>query len=212
MSSETNNNSTKTNKREKIQYFDLFFGLFNIFVMAFMTLLAQKNLVLIILAYFFAILMIIGLLITYNVKNPFYTYFVYGPLLCGAIYALPGLILIPMTNFSAGIFDYIVFIGAILELGYLIYISKNSTFLENYGRISNIGYSTRSGRTQYDPTLQYAIADPEALQKQQEQALEEELRERRKNKDYNKKYKRNFIISISVICVIGFYISYLTVP
>ena len=51
MSSETNSNLTKTNKREKIQYFDLFFGIFNIFVMAFMTLLAQTNLELIIIAY-----------------------------------------------------------------------------------------------------------------------------------------------------------------
>jgi hypothetical protein len=209
MASEKKDNSTKSDKREKIQFFDLFFGIFNIFVMVIMTLLTQKNLMFIILAYIFTILMLIGLFITYKVRNPFYIYFVYGPLLCGAFYALPGLILIPMENFSAGIFDYIIFICAILEIGYLIHITKNSTFLENFGRIANIGYSSRTGRAQYDATIQYAITDPEALQKQQEQALEQELKEKRKRKDFNKMYKRNSIILICVICVIGFYISYL---
>jgi hypothetical protein len=147
--------------------------------------------------------MIIGIIFTYLKKNPFYLVFVYGAFLCGSFYAVPGIFAIPTTNFSYGIFDYIIFGISISEIFYIMVKLKGSTFLETYSKLALI-----RDRAQYDASLYYALADPDSLRIQGQKALANELKEKQKKEDYYKQYKRSWIISISVISVIGYYIAY----
>ena len=62
-------------------------------------------------------------------------------------------------------------------------------------------------RAQYDPNIQYLITDPETQERFEQQLYEAKQEKKQKQKEYNKKYKRDLLISLSVICVIGFYVS-----
>jgi len=62
-------------------------------------------------------------------------------------------------------------------------------------------------RTRYDPNIQYLITDPETQERFEQQLYEAKQEKRQKQKEYNRQYKRNLFISLSVICVIGFYFS-----
>ena len=192
-----------SNKRERMLYFDLFFGLYNSFVMSFMVLIILVSLPLAIIAHVFIIIMLTGLVITFLKNNPFFIYFVMGTLFCGGFYSLPGIMIIPSTNFSYGIFDYIIFGGAILEIFYLIFKTKDSQLLETWGKLALI-----RERAQYDDSLYYALNNPELGRIQEQQALEEELKEKQKKQAYYKQYKRSWIISISIISVVGYYAAY----
>jgi len=162
--------------------------------MGFLILIMQENLILIIFAYAFTLIMVVGIIFTFKKENPFYIYFVYGTLLCGSFYTLPGLFIIPYENFSFGIIDYIIFIITIPELVYLIVLFKNT------------GYAFEGMyRTRYDPNVQYLITDPETQERFEQQLYEAKQEKKQKLKEHNKKYKRNLLISFSVICVIGFY-------
>jgi len=198
---EKENNST--NKRERMQYADLFFSFYNSFVMSFMVLIIVLNLTLVIITHVFIIILLIGVVITFIKNNPFFNYFVNGTLICGAFYALPGIIAIPSTNFSYGIFDYIIFAGAILEILYLIFKTKDSQLLETWGKMALI-----RERAQYDASLYYALNDPEGARIQEEKALEMELKENLKKREYYKQYKRSWILTISSISVLGYYVAY----
>jgi hypothetical protein len=68
--------------------------------------------------------------------------------------------------------------------------------------------STIRSRAQYDPSIHYVLTDPKILESYREQALADELKEIQKVKDFYKKNKRDWIISISIISVIVFYICY----
>jgi len=197
------NNNNISNKRGRMQYFDFFFGLYNSFVMSFMVLIILVSLPLAIIAHVFIIIMLTGLVITFLKNNPFFIYFVMGTLFCGGFYSLPGIMIIPATNFSYGIFDYIIFGGAILEIFYLIFKTKDSQLLETWGKLALI-----RERAQYDASLYYALNDPEVGRIQEQQALEEELKEKQKKQAYYKQYKRPWIISLSIISVIGYYAAY----
>jgi len=199
---ETNNTST-SKKREKMEYFDLFFGLYNSFVMSFMIFIILGSLALAIIAHVFIILLITGMLITFLTKNPFKTYFSLGALACGAFYSLPGVVIIPMTNFSWGIFDYIIFGIALPEVLFLIFKTKDSALLETWGKLALI-----RERAQYDASLYYALNDPEMGRIQQEQALEDEEKENKIQQEYYKQNKRSWIIGISIISVFGYYAAY----
>ena len=59
-------------KRDNIQYYDVFFGLFNSFVMGFLIIIMQKNLILVIVAYAFTLIMVVGIIFTFKRENPFY--------------------------------------------------------------------------------------------------------------------------------------------
>jgi len=201
---ETENNSTEnnntSNKREKIQYSDLFFGLYNSFVMSFMVLIIYMSVINLIIAHLFIIVLITGMLLTFLKKNPFYMFFVYGTLICGAFYSLPGILVIPTLGFSYGIFDYVIFGGALLEVYYLIIKTKDSTILETWGRMA-----LASSRGQYDASLHYVLTDPAILRIQEEKALAEEAKAQQKKEKYYKKHKRTWIILISVLSVFGYY-------
>jgi len=197
------NNNNISNKRERMLYFDLFFGLYNSFVMSFMVLIILVSLPLAIIAHVFIIIMLTGLVITFLKNNPFFIYFVMGTLFCGGFYSLPGIMIIPATNFSYGIFDYIIFGGAVLEIFYLVFKTKDSQLLETWGKLALI-----RERAQYDDSLYYALNNPELGRIQEQQALEEELKEKQKKQAYYKQYKRSWIISISIISVVGYYAAY----
>jgi hypothetical protein len=201
---EMNDNNTST-KREIIEYFDVFFGLFNSFVMSFMVLIILTNLFLAFLAHIFVLVLMIGIILTFLKKNPFYMVFVYGSILCGSFYAIPGILVIPTTNFSYGFFDYLIFGIAILEIFYIIIKFKESNLLETWGKMSLI-----RDRAQYDASLHYVLSDPGSLRIQKQKALEDVLIEKGKKEEYYIKYKRSWILSICVISVIGFYIVYFT--
>jgi len=62
-------------------------------------------------------------------------------------------------------------------------------------------------RTRYDPNIQYLITDPETQERFEQQLYEAKQEKRQKQKEYNRQHKRNLFISLSVICVIGFYFS-----
>ena len=171
--------------------------------MSFMVLIELKSLTLAIIAHVLIVIMIIGMIFTYLKKNPFYMFFVYGAFLCGAFYSLPGILLIPLMNFSYGIFDYIIFGVAILEIYYLIVKSKDSPLLETWGRMALI-----RERAQYDASLHYALTNPELGRIQEEKTLAAELKEKQKKKEHYKQFKRSWIISISVIAVTGYYLAY----
>jgi hypothetical protein len=55
-------------KRESIQYYDLFFGLSNSFVMSFMIFLIPKYIILVILAYVFTFLIAGGMIYIFQKK------------------------------------------------------------------------------------------------------------------------------------------------
>ena len=194
---------TISDKRETIQYYDIFFGLANSFIMSFMVLLIPKYLVLVIAAHAFIIIIAIGIIYTFKIKNLFYIYFVFGAILCGAFYVLPGILIIPFSNFVYGIIDYIIFCIGILEIFYIIIRSKDSSLIEHMSRMSII-----KARAQYDPSIHYVLTDPEILKNYQEQALATELKERQELKEFHKKTKRDWIIAISSISVIGYYVCY----
>ena len=196
-------NNTISNKRERMQYFDLIFGLYNSFVMSFMILIILVSLPLAIITHVIIIVMLAGLVITFLKNNPFFIYFVMGTLFCGGFYSLPGIMIIPSTNFSYGIFDYIIFGGAVLEIFYLVFKTKDSQLLETWGKLALI-----RERAQYDASLYYALNNPELGRIQEQQALEEELKEKQKKQAYYKQYKRSWIISISIISVVGYYAAY----
>lgn len=198
-----NENNNKPKKREIMQYFDLFFGLYNSFVMSFMVLIILGILALAIIAHVCIIILITGTLITYVKKNPFHIYFNLGTFACGAFYSIPGIIVIPMMEFSYGIFDYIIFGIAILEIVYLIMKTKDSALLETWGKLALI-----SDRAQYDASLYYALNAPETGRIIQQQALEEEEKERKIRQEYNKQYKRSWIITICAISIFGYYAAY----
>ena len=200
-----------SDKRETIQYYDIFFGLFNCFVMSFMVLLIPNNLILEILAFVFIVIIAIGIIFTFKKKNPFNPYFVFGALICGSFYALPGLFMIPLTNFSYGILDFIIFGITISEIFYIVIRTKDSPLLENLSRLTYVGDAVRSGRAHYDPSIHYILTDPDIAKSHQQQALEAELKKTQERKDYNKKYKRDWIILINTISVIGFYICYFSI-
>lgn len=196
-------NNNKSNKRETIQYFDLFFGLYNSFVMSFMMVIIVSSLPVAIIAHAFIIIMIIGTIFTFLKKNPFFMYFTYGTLLCGAFYSLPGILIIPTENFRYGIFDYIIFGVAILEVFYIIIKLKDSTMFDTY---TNMGLIRDRG--QYVASLYQVGADPELIEIQKQKALEDELIEKGKKKEYYTKYKRSWILSIGFLSVIGYYVLY----
>jgi len=197
------NNNNISNKRERMLYFDLFFGFYNSFVMSFMVLIILVSLPLAIIAHVFILIMIVGLVITFLKNNPFFGYFVNGTILCGAFYALPGIMIIPATNFSYGIFDYVIFGIALLEILYLVIKTKDSKLLETWGKLAII-----RERAQYDASLYYALTDPEVGRVQEELTLEAELKEKQKRKEYYKQYKRSWIISLSGISAVGYYFAY----
>lgn len=199
---ETKNNSI-SNKRETIQYFDLFFGLFNSFVMSFMVIILLGSLTLAIIAHVFIIIMITGIFYTYLKNNPFFMYFIVGTSLCGAFYSLPGILIIPTTNFSYGIFDYIIFGIAVPEIIYIMIKLKDSTMFESYSNMALV-----RDRGQYIASLYNVVTDPESLAIQKQKALEDELIDKGKKEEHYKKYKRSWIISICIISVIGYYIAY----
>jgi hypothetical protein len=176
-------------KREKIQYYDLFFGLYNSFVMSFMILIIFMSLTNLIIAHLFIIILITGMVVTFLKKNPFFMFFVYGTFICGAFYSLPGILIIPTMGFSYGIFDYIIFGVALPEIYYLIVKSKDSTLLETWGRMA-----LASSRGQYDASLHYILTDPAVLRIQEEKALAEEAKVQQKKEKYYKKHKRTWII------------------
>lgn len=197
----TENNTSTT--RETIEYIDLFFGLYNSFVMSFMILIILTSLALVIIAHVFIIILLTGLIITYLKKNPFFMLFVIGNVCCGAYYSLAGILIIPSTNFSFGIFDYIIFGVGILEVFYIIIKTKDSSVIETWSRMSLL-----STRGQYDPNLYLLYNDPETLRIQEEKALVEELKEKQKKQEHYKQYRRSWIISISVISTLGYLITY----
>ena len=190
-------------KRETNHYFHMFFGLFNSFVMCFMISIIGNNLVLVVAGYIFALIMVTGIILTFIQKNPFYTFFTLGALVCGSFYTLPGLFLIPTTNFYYGIIDFIIFGLSIPEIYFIIMLCKDSSFLETYGKQALI-----RERAQFDSSLHYALMDPETLQMQHQQTLEAEIKEQERKNEYNKKYHGLIIKSISIISVIGFYSVY----
>lgn len=177
----------------------MLFGLFNAFVMGFMIWLAQVNLSLVILSYISIMAMVVGIIITFIVNNPFYRYFTLGTLACGSLYAIPGLFMIPTTKFSYGIIDFIIFGFTIPEIYFIIVLLKDSTFLEAYGR-----QALARERGQYDASLHYALMDPRVLQAQQQQTLETELKEQQMKRDYNKKHKSALIKAVSIISILVF--------
>jgi hypothetical protein len=183
-------------ERDIFQYFDLFFGLFNSFVMSFLILIMQKNLIFIIIASNFTLILVVGIIYTFTKENPFYIYFVYGTLACGSFYTLPGLIVIPFENFSFGIIDYIIFTITLAELIYLIVLFKDA------------GYAFEGMyRARYDPNVQYLVANPEAQERFEQQLYEAKQEKKQKQKEHFKKYKGYLLISISIICIIGFYVT-----
>ena len=192
---ETKQNQS-SEKRDTIQYYDMFFALFNSFVMGFLILIMQKNLILVIIAYAFTLILVVGIIFTFNKENPFYIYFVYGTLTCGSFYTLPGLFIIPWENFSFGIIDYIIFIITLPELLYLMVLFKDA------------GYAFEGMyRARYDPNVQYLVTDPEAQERFEQQLYEAKQEKKQKQKKHFKKYKGNLLISISIICIIGFYVA-----
>lgn len=199
---EMNDNNT-SNKREIIEYFDIFFGLFNCFVMSFMVLIILNSLILAFLAHIFLLILTIGIILTFIKKNPFYMVFVIGAILCGAFYSLPGILIIPTTNFSYGFFDYLIFGIAICEMLYIMIKLKDSKLLDTWGKMALI-----RDRAKYDASLYYVLSDPGSLKIQKQQALADESKEKQIEDDYYKQYKRSWIISISVISVLGYYIAY----
>ena len=198
-----NENNNKPKKREIMQYFDLVFGLYNSFVMSFMLLIIYMSSTYLIIAHVIIIIIVIGMIFTFVKKNPFYAYFAISTILCGAFYSLPGILIIPATGFSYGIFDYIIFGVAILEIFYLVFKSKDSSLFETWGKMA-----LASSRGQYDASLHYVLTDPEILRIQEQKALAEESKEQQKKDDYYKKYQRSWIILICVISVIGYYAIY----
>ncbi|MHA1932133.1 MAG: hypothetical protein ACXAAH_06290 [Promethearchaeota archaeon] len=197
----TDNNKSK--KREQMQYFDLFFGLFNSFVMSFLVLINLRSVVVALIAHVFIIFMVIGMIFTFLKKNPFYMFFIYGALLCGGFYSLPGILIIPSMNFIYGIFDYIIFGITCLEIIYLIIKTKDSALLETWGRMALI-----RDRAQYDASLSYALENPELGIIQEQKALAAELKEKQEKQEYNLQYKRTWIILISIISVVGYYLTF----
>ncbi|MFW9896337.1 MAG: hypothetical protein ACFFD7_11075 [Candidatus Thorarchaeota archaeon] len=200
----TSNSSQK--KRETIEYFDLFFGLHNAFVMSFMILIILKSIILAISAHIFIIIMIAGIIYTFKLRNPFFMIFVLGPLLCGWFYSLPGIFIIPAENFRYGIVDYYILVAAILEIIYITVKLKDSALFESFSQMGVI-----SDRGQYVASFYTeGLTEAETLKLQQEKALVEEQKEKQERDEYNKKYKRTWIISLSIISVIGYYLSYFT--
>lgn len=130
-------------------------------------------------------------------------YFIMGPLLCGAFYSLPGILIIPTTNFMYGIFDYIIFGVAILEIFYIMIKLKDSNLFDSYSNMALV-----RDRGQYIASIYNVVSDPESVEIQKQKALEDELIEKGKQEEYYKKYKRTWILSISVISVIGYFIAY----
>ncbi|KKK44304.1 MAG: hypothetical protein Lokiarch_19360 [Candidatus Lokiarchaeum sp. GC14_75] len=190
-------------KRTLMQYFDLFFGLSNSYVMSFMILILFGSVILAILAHVFIFILIIGIILTFLKKNPFSLVFVYGTIICGAFYALPGVFVIPMENFSWWIFDYIAFGIGITEIVYIVIKLKDSTLMETYSMMSLI-----RERAAYDASLHYVLTDPEVVRMQEQVALINESKEQLRLEKYNKQHKRSWIISICFISVIGYYIAY----
>ena len=184
-------------KRDTSQYYDLFFGLFNTFVMSSTILVMQENLALIIIAYLCTFTMLVGIVFTFKKKNPFYVYFLYGNIICGSFYTLPGLFFIPIANFSLGIIDYIIFAITIPEVLYLVMLFKNAeSFFDGYIRA-----------TTADPNIQYLLVSPEAQERFEQQRYEAKQKAKKVKEAHNEKYHRSWIISPTLICIIGFYIS-----
>jgi len=200
MEIEDNNTS---DKRGVMQYFDLFFGLANTFVMSFMVLILLGSVILAFLAHIFIFILMIGILLTFLKKNPFYLVFVYGTILGGCFYALPGVFVIPLENFSWGVFDYIIFGIGITEIFYIVIKLKDSTLMETYSMMSLI-----RERGAYDASIHYVLRDPEVLRMQEQIALENESKEKQKKEEYGKQYKKSWIISICIVSVIGYYMAY----
>jgi hypothetical protein len=202
MEMEENNSSEK---RGKIEYFDLFFGLSNSFVMSFMIVILFGNVILAILAHIFIIILIIGISLTFLKKNPFHLVFVYGTIACGAFYAIPGIFVIPVENFSWGIFDYVIFGIGVSEIIYIVIKMKDSKLMETYSTMALV-----RERGAYDASLNYILTDPEVLRMQEQEAREKESKEQLEIEELNKQYKKSLILSLSAISVIGFYLLYFT--
>jgi hypothetical protein len=171
-----------SHKRELIEYFDLFFGIYNAFVMSFMIVILYMSPFLVMITHLLIIIMVIGMIFTFLKRNPFFMYFVFSTLLCGAFYSLPGILIIPASNFSYGIFDYFIFGIAICEIFYFIIKTKESAL--------------------------YALENPELAQIQEEKALAAELKEKQEKQEYNRLYKKSWILIISIISALGYYIVY----
>lgn len=190
-------------RREVNQYFHMLFGLFNAFVMGFMLWLAQVNIILVILGYISILFMVIGIIITFIINNPFYKYYTLGTFACGSIYAIPGLFMIPTTNFSYGFIDYIIFGITIPEIYFIVVLLKDSTFLEAYGK-----QALARERGQYDSSLHYALMDPRVLEAQHKHTIESELKELEMKREYNKKHKSALFKTVSIISILTFLVIY----
>ncbi|MFW9824536.1 MAG: hypothetical protein ACFFE4_16450 [Candidatus Thorarchaeota archaeon] len=171
-----------------------------------MIFIILRSILLTMFAHIFIIILIAGIIYTFNRRNPFFMLFVLGSLLCGWFYSLPGIIIIPAESFRYGVFDYYIFGVAILEIFYIMIKLKDSNL---FGSFSDMGVIRDRG--QYIASLySEGLSDAETLRMQEEKALAEELKEKQENDEYNKKYKRTWIISMSIISVFGYYICYFT--
>ncbi|KKK44367.1 MAG: hypothetical protein Lokiarch_18890, partial [Candidatus Lokiarchaeum sp. GC14_75] len=110
---------------------------------------------------------------------------------------------IPLENFSWGVFDYIIFGIGITEIFYIVIKLKDSTLMETYSMMSLI-----RERGAYDASIHYVLRDPEVLRMQEQIALENESKEKQKKEEYGKQYKKSWIISICIVSVIGYYMAY----
>ena len=102
-----------------------------------------------------------------------------------------------------GIFDYIIFGVAILEIFYIMIKLKDSNLFDSYSNMALV-----RDRGQYIASIYNVVSDPASLEIQKQKALEDELIEKGKQEEYYKKYKRTWILSISVISVIGYFMAY----
>jgi len=195
-----NSNLKKKRKpRHIIEFFDFIMAIINFLLMfLIIILILHRSVIITIIGLIFSIILLVGMIFTFLRRNPFYIYFCYGLLLCGALYALPSVILFPTKTPSENILFIISIILLFPEICYII----------NLTRGYSSGTSTIARYKYYEKFRAGAMFDVKSLDSQwYGKDLTQKLKEEDEQKRIKEQYNFNRIVLISTGCIIGFFIT-----
>ena len=185
-------------RKIEIQIIDFFIAILNFGVIIIaITFLNSSNLFLYFLQLGLCLILFGSMVFTFNEKNPYYIYFCYSIFICGIFYAFPLMIF----NYS---YNRVLFAISLLffipEIIYFYFLAKG---------FSDISRSMGAYKTHLYQNIGAGIDfDANRLNEYfKEHNLQLKIKEEEKEKELKKKFKANWIIMISLICTIGFFIA-----
>jgi len=192
--------SVKKPKRGIIIWIDYIFGVFHFLLMLNLGFMAINNFILAILIFLIVTILFGGLTITFFRLNPFYIYYCYSLVICGAMLSIIFINIISLANFNIYI-DILTLITRIAILPEIIYIYKLIKFPGTINILAKFKFMHRFAA--------YQAYDAVKMRQYWEDGKPEERKKQREYKEaLEAKYKMKTILIINFICSIAFTITF----